>query len=40
MTCYHCGFACNARGKDMTRETFDKAIALDLVWWVSRQDAK
>lgn len=28
MTCDHCGFACTARGKDMTRETFDKAIAL------------
>ena len=28
MSCNHCGFACTARGKDMTRENFDKAVAL------------
>src|ERR1035441_1381 len=27
-TCAHCCFACTAKGTDMTRETFHKAIAL------------
>ena len=28
MTCRHCCFACTAKGTDMSRETFHKAIAL------------
>lgn len=28
MTCRHCCFACTARGTDMTRETFHKAIEM------------
>ncbi len=28
MKCRHCAFSCTSKGKDMSKETFDKAIAL------------
>ena len=37
MRCAHCGFACTAKGQDMTQETFTKALqlAVDFSSWIT-----